>query len=320
MRRVLGLLALVVLTAGACGPERDVAVGIKEGATDIVYGGTTTTEPPPPPPLPLAAVEPGFPTLFAPPPPPLAPAPVVEPEIIPDPCPPTPSDVAAIPAPAKLDGVPEKGGYVYEQNGKYLVGAAATSVNQERGRLEPLGRRIVSEADPEEGTFAVASSAFGTTRTNSYRVRRDAGSSVLDGLYLTRIVNQSASGVEEFTPASPGLLVFPEPAQVGATWRSAAVDPIRATSMTLEGRIAERQNIDVCGPRVEAWVAEVTITVRKAGAPDSSKDFVETLRYAVAPQYGGLILADTVSVTGSDRGVFFKIESYGTLKNLLPQQ
>lgn len=314
------LLALSTLTA-ACGPNRDVDVGLKEGTTDIVYGGPTTTTTLPPPPPEVAAISPGFPTFLGPPPPPLStnrPRPP-EPEIIPDPCPITPLDAKPIAALPQIDGMPAEGDYVYSGGGEFRTGKKATEIWNLVDTYPAVTDRTVKKTG--EDSYDVIRTDFAATRTNSYRLVREFGSSSTNGLYLTRItMTRADGGVELFEPLQPGLLVFPEPVAAGTTWRSAATDAIRATSMILDGKIEKTVSYDMCGVRVEGWEARASITVKRPGVAANNKDFVETAVYVVATQFGGLLLGDSSDASGEDKGTFFRAVVYGSLTSLVPRE
>lgn len=316
---VTALLSLAALTA-ACGPNRDVDVGLKEGTTDIVYGGPTTTTTQPPPPPEVAAIAPLFPTFLGPPPPPPANRPrPPEPEIIPDPCPSTPLDAKPIVAPPQIDGMPAEGDYIYSGGGEYRTGATALTIWNLVDTYPAVTDRTVKKTG--EDTYDVIRTDYSATRTNSYRLVREFGSSSTNGLYLTRITVTSPDRAPDvFNPLQPGLLVFPEPVAAGTTWRSVATDPIRATSMILDGKIEKAVNYDMCGVRVQGWEARASITVRRPGIAADNEDFVETAVYVVATQFGGLLLGDSSDTTGQNEGTFFRATIYGTLTSLVPRE
>lgn len=322
-RRTLPGLALAVaalLTAGCAKPD-GLEVGLKDYSTDVVYGGPTTTPAVPstlPPPLPAADFTPAFPSFIVPPPPPPS-APVntaPQPVFIDDPCPPAPAGARTADPPTTFAGSPGKGVYAYGQNGEFKVGGAV------RRRLDPLAERTVTNiANRSDGTFSydVVISQFGATTTTSYDVVRRFNDPSLDGLYITRTVQKRADGgTEEFTPVSPGLRILPTPVRKDTTWSSAAVDPARATSMSLEGRVVDIRQVDACGVLVKGWASSVTIAVRRTTTPENAADYTITATYVVAPQLGGLFVADDVKVSGSDRGQTVESTAVSRLRDLNP--
>src|SRR3954451_5380259 len=61
-RPVLALVAATALLPGACGPRERLHVGMRDYATNVVYGGQK--KPPPPKPVPAASLDPTLPTLL----------------------------------------------------------------------------------------------------------------------------------------------------------------------------------------------------------------------------------------------------------------
>lgn len=322
-RRASLLLALSGLLVGACAPSNNLNIGLKDYATDVVYGGSATTAPELPPPFPGASLTPGFPSFLVPPPLPSSFTPPRLVEFIPDPCPIADSKSRVIPAVQRIVGLPGNGRYSYKQAGSSKTGAAAPVA------LPVLTERTIKNAKLIDGeaTWDVEIVEFGRTTVTSYRVRRPSGQSSAqspaDGLYITHVLQTEAGkDPQEFLPLPPGLRIFAEPAAAGTPFVSAASDPSHGTGMALQGTIRETRKIDVCGVFVDTWVTDATITVRRSGAPaakpNDSDDFTITASYAVSTALGGIIIANSVTQTGTDQGVVRERSTNSQLVDLAP--
>ena len=313
-------LVAVALLSAACAKPDNLEVGLKDYSTDVVYGGPTTTSPTTaPPPLPLAEFTPAFPSFIAPPPPPSFGPPVATtpiPVFLDDPCPSAEPGSQAADPPNTFSGSPGRGVYPFGLTGEFKVGGAV------RGKLPPLAERFVTNVvNRSDGTFSydLVIEQFGATTTTTYDLVRRSGDPSLDGLYITRTVQKRADGrVEEFAPVSPGLRIIPTPIRPGTTFTSAAVDPIRATSMQLDGRVADIRTVDACGILVKGWASVVTVTVRRTGAPADAAEFTIAATYVIAPQLGGLIIADDVTTKGTDRTLAVESTAIASLKSVSP--
>jgi hypothetical protein len=312
---VPGALVLALLAVG-CAPKNEVNIGLKDYATDVVYGEPTSSTTAPPPPTPGASLSPGFPAFLtpAPPPAPLPGAPVTVPpraiEIVEDPCPIAGPGAQTIKAGPQLVGTPSVGAYTFRQEGTSTVGGVAT-------KLPDLGQRTVKNANNVGGTptWDIDVVEFGVTTTTSYRTYRPGGGTA-DGLYITRIVQQAPGHApDEFAPLDPGLRLLPEPTTAGAQWTSVATDAIHGVSMILQGTVKEARRVDVCGVLVEGWAADVSVSIRRPGIA-ASDDYTTTATYVVASGLGGLIIADSVKSVGTVAGVALDRQSSSVLDDL----
>jgi len=317
-------LTVVALLAGACTPSNDINIGLKDYATDVVYGDPTpSTTQLPPDPVPVASLSPGFPAFIVPAPPTPDPdtgafvlppplPPVIE--FIPDPCPIATAGSNRIAVGPKIIGQPGVGTYKYNQQGSFKVGAAAPVL------LPPQGARTVKNVKVVGGnaTWDVEIVEFGIKTVTSYREYRPSGRPELDGLYITRVVQTAPKRTsEEFTPIDPGLRIFPEPASSGTSFRSTANDPTRGTSVVLEGTVKDVRTFDICGVFVEGWAVSTTLNVRKPLDPaQGADDFTTTAEYVLSTSLGGLIIADSVQQKGNENGVVIDRSTISTLADL----
>jgi hypothetical protein len=324
VRRAVGTtcLALCGLALAACAPSNNVNIGLKDYATNVVYGDPSSTTTQPPAPAPVAALSPGFPSFIVPAPPPPLPPGTPEPpariiEYVPEACPTADAKARHIPVGPKIVGQPGPGTYTYKQEGK-TSGAGAPLV------LPPLGQRTIKNLKVVGGypSWDVEIVEFGVTTTTSYRLYRPSSRPELDGLYITRIV-QAAPGraVDEFAPLDPGLRIMQEPAAPGSQWTSVATDPTHAVSMILQGTIKEKGGLDVCGLIEEGWPVDVTLTVRRPLDPaGGTNTFATTASYLVSTALGGMIIADSVKQTtvGADNKPTAERSTSSVLADLVP--
>ena len=313
--RPVWLAASMVLVAGGCAPDVKTDVSVRDYSTDIIYG--SQVEDVPPPPVPGADPVVGFPGFIVPPPPATfvtAPAagapPVTRAQPPPPPCPAAdPFAFPAVPADRSVTTTPAAGAYTFRQSGSVTVGQAAP---------RPLPATTSREVrDPATSTverrFDVVVESFGDVTTTTYAVRQATGDPAADGVYLTRVVTRRSTGaVEEYSPAQ-GVRILALPATRSASWRDVGTDPLRGTSMIVEGTVVDKSRVDACGTPLDAWTVKVSGRVIGPG-----KDLTLTATYQVGTQFGGFVLADDVAIKGTDAGVTFDLKSVATVNSITP--
>lgn len=298
MRKVVWAAALLVV-ATACGPELPLEIGVKDRPTDVVYG--SQKKPPQPAPVPLAPLDPGFPSFIVPPPTPMAvarPVPAL-PKVA---CPQAgPFDFPGEPVTAGLGVLPKEGRYRFRQEGSGTIdGQPVAPIPAETERV------ITNVVRDEDGSFTydLSQDLAGVVTTTTYRYVHFTDNSEFDGIYIVRQVMTRPDGSQaEFRPsgtlAGPvGARVLRVPTETGATWAATGTDALRATSMIVQGTVVDRDRIDACGTLVDAWKVTTTGTV-----VGPTKNLTITATYQVANQLGGLIVADDVTIKGTDNGV-----------------
>ena len=316
--RVSALLLVVSMAAGACGPDVPLEVGVRDYSTDIVYG--SQRQPPPlPPPVPAANPEPGFPGFIVPPPPiVVTQQPGSEPAPRPVPPPPAaacptddPLDFPRQPATRTVSGPPAAGVYLFRQQGTVsIAGQPAQALPAESSREV---RNVVPAAN-NEVTYDVVIESLGDVTTSSYAARQSTGDPSLDGVFLTRVVTRRANGgVDEFTPTR-GVRIIAVPAGPAASWNDVGTDPLRATSMVVQGQVTDKGRVNACGTPLDSWTVKVTGRLLGPG-----KDLTVTATYQVATQFGGFVLADDVAITGTDGGVRVDLRSAATVNAIEPR-
>lgn len=304
----------LALAGTACGPPKAPAnVVMKELSTDIVYG--SQRKPAPPAPVPGANPTPGFPAFIVPPPPSVAASagPVTAPTTVPPrkACPDDdPLTFPAAPAPGSVPAAPAAGAYSFRQQGTVKIGSNPPMA------LPPAStRRIANVATAAIGdiTYDVVIDSFGDTTTTSYAVRQTAGDPSLDGIFITHVVTRRADGsVDEFAPVS-GARIIALPAGPGVTWNDVATDPIRGTSMIVQGQVNDRGRVNACGTVLDSWTVQVAASLVGPG-----KDLALQATYQIGTQYGGFVLGDNVSLKGTDGGTTIDQTSTSTINDPRP--
>jgi len=309
-------LLLTALLLTACGPTAPFALAVRAVPGDVAYGaqsqpapstasgaGVAAAPPPGAPPLIYGA--------------PLQPAPVAT-------FAPTPTATPAASCPtAAVDAVPAvtadpfatvppvAASYVWHTDlahSAYTIGG---------GPARPFPAHFthtvgnVSAPDRTTGsyTFDVTTSAGGVTGlqqdTYSYQVIpppngttdvQGVSTSQAAGLYLTAMQMQD-SGVPTPRVAkfAPPILLMQFPGTDLPTWNTAGTDSASGTTIHLSAAVTGRATADACGTRVDAWQVHAT-----GSLVGPNQDLSLDLTYDVATQFGGLIVAETTIVTGTE--------------------
>lgn len=302
VRTICAVASITLLATGCAGPRNTIEIGSKDIPVDIVLGDQRLAPPPLPP---GAGPSDGFPGFLGPP------APRPDPGAPPTPAPPPEACPAADPlGAARLVAMkraplpPVPATYVFRNAGSFTIGDAAPI------SYPPEQTRTVANITPTTTGFEfdVAAELAGETTTSRYRVVND--SQLPDrGIYLIQTVKRYANGdVEAFTP-DQGLMLMPFPPpefgtnledeldrQRGSDYRSTGTDPISQTTMILRARIVGKDRANACGEWVDAY--DIEVLEGKIVSPTQNIDF--TGHYLIAPQYGGLVVKDDLSFTGTD--------------------
>lgn len=300
MRRPRAVAAVLLVAAACGGPTVPLEVGGKEIPVDIVLGAQGS----PPPPPPALAPNPGFPGFIQPPIPRIEPGPQ-----------PTPAPLGACPAANPLDPAvlvarkqaplpPVPATYSYRNRGTFQVGDGP-EVAYPRTMTRAVGGVRAIEGDNYE--FDVTTDLASVRTTTRYR-SLNSGLTPDRGLYIVQVTTERASGTESFTPDTPILLmpfVTPEygtnvedeiDRYRGEQYRSSGTDPLTQTTMVLEAAIRGKERVNACGRWVDAF--DIEVTRGTIVGPTKQIDF--TGRYAIATQYGGLVVRDDIRITGTE--------------------
>ena len=313
LRLAAALLAVALLT-GACGgaseflllePEPD-RVSIKGYSLDLAYGEDpppAVEGKPPAPAAPTTLTELAEQVFDLPPPPPRR-QPGTPPPA--DPCPsPGPAVFAERAITPDVESVIEPGVYLFQQSGTFeIVGVAKTPI-------EGLTSRVVRNVsgDPSEFEFELELATGSRRQVQGYRVVPG------DGIFITGIVTVVGDEREEFNPVLP-VEVFPLPAGENTTLNSAGLDPLTGRSMVVQGSVTKKQRVLGCDEVVDGWVFEGTWTF--AGA-NGGQPRVYDLDYTVAPQHGGLVVAEHLVTTESYGPFTAAVDVTSTIGSIHPR-
>ena len=121
--------------------------------------------------------------------------------------------------------------------------------------------------------------------------------------------NQAAPGIEivsmgwkdavrgnfAFFPTVP-VQFIKTPLAVGDSWTSAGADPTNQTSVQISGKVPAKVTVNACGVALDAYQVHIDGQIASP-----TVQLTWTADYDIGPQYGGLILAEYVQLTGPDR-------------------
>lgn len=314
-------LAVAILTS-ACGAAPSLPIGVKEYPADIVYGDTSKPEPPAP--VPGADPAPAFPGFLAPPAPrtelpgqsPSTTTPRPSTTLAPVACPADdPLEVPRKEAPPEVRDDPQPGRYLFRQEGVARVDGkvASTLAPSAERRLDNLRALQLSSY-----RFDLTVKEFEAETTTTYEVARRGAE---NGLHIAQIRSSDPFGTSAFTPSAP-VKLLPFPANTGSRWRSAGTDPLHGITLSINGLVKGKTRVNACGTPLDAWLVEVG-TDPQTGQPSRivgpGRSVVITGTYAVATQFGGLIVAEDLTLDGTDGGRPVKITTKTAISDPEPR-
>lgn len=352
--------AVLLLATGCAGPVAPLEIGMNTRAVNLLLGErlTVVTQGPPPvvpvgvaPPLPPSS--PGDLSVLPPPPPqpPLELPPILPPDIPPGPCPAAAPDAALLnlatrtitlpPAPAK---------YTYRTTGGVFAAKPDPSNTKfplafNVATLPQTTTREVTNVEREVGTKSYLYDVVTTMdvmtgtgkktqkkSTATYRIVPEwtpasppqqiddndglLGARSKPGLYLMRV--DSPSGT--FVVPEPGLKLVELPIQLNASFQTAGTDG--STTMSYTSTVNRDQpKVDACGELIDAFQIDLKGTISQ---PSRQTDGVIignfTASYAIAPQFGGLIVQEATDVTSDANGVPLAKRTLNATINRVPEK
>jgi hypothetical protein len=309
-------LALVVL-AGCAGPHRPLHFGGKAVPVNVAFGGPAKGDPrlgggpfvdvPAPSglgvvPTPVAAVNvlpavvpvatvPGTPT-------------TTRPATPPDPCP--ARDPLAFPlsdADNQVRVDAPKGTF------RYRVTGTATGADGRGPFDEVVTHEVAPAGTSGDGTrtFTDTATAGASKVVTTYKARPSEGLGVgatgtevgTGEVELSSVVATTTAGsAASFAPSGSGLRLLQLRAADGVSWSDVSNDPLSQSTLTIDARIIGRGVVDACGQPVSAWQVAGTQTI-----VTPSENVTSTVNRWVATQYGGLVVKEEVSYSGTKNGV-----------------
>jgi hypothetical protein len=304
MRTRVTCVAILAMLLTACG-GKPIDVGMKEIDTNVLIGPAQPNGAAGGPSEPVPVI--GFPGIVQPPPIPGPPPPPAHQAA----CPAT-NPLAPIthPATASASAPPVARAYTYDQSGTYQVGTKSGVLPKTMTRRV---QNVQHDSSGSGSTFDVAvPGPRGVVTTTTYHLYPDAPNAATQpGLYIDRIVTaQPGQAPMTFAPVPPlELLQFP--ASAGTTWSENAVDPFAHTTMSYDAEISRLGTVDACGTRLQAWGVDHTHGMLSDTVSNTSIKFDE--RLFLAPQYGGLSIADTLDWSGTDHSTQIDINNTTTI-------
>ena len=322
---VLALVAVAV--TGCAGPEPRVDFGGKAVPTNVAFGKPKSDAPPSPgtavpvlQPVPggvgVVPVVPGF--FPVRPAAPEAPAPGATapgaPAAPPPSAPAAPAAPAACPAQDPLafptreatnvvTGEVPEGAFPYRVTGSFTVNGTKTPYS---GTDVQTVKRLEADA-AGRARYSMSFRALDVPFTVTYAVQQPV-EAVPGEIALAATVQDSSDGTgASFRPVEP-LRLLQLRAERGASWTEATSDPLTASSATVEGTIVDKARLNACGRPVEAWKAVVTQRIVTPG-----QDVTATRTLFFGTGYGGLLLGEQVSYTGTAGGDAISGESTTTI-------
>lgn len=323
-RLVVALLALTAACGGPpTGPDyalRKVPVDLAYGEEDNPTGGEAAAAPAPTKLAPRSLTLPG---MFATPLPEgngdvRAVAPRREQKTAPA-CPAAdPLGAPAMSATVDVEGVPKEGSYAYRQTGSVRSGPALDAYGPAVAAESEMERKIsnVSTRDvyPERGPiidYDVTEFEGDVTRTISYRIdpgtvpKPDHTGALVPPEGAISMVRSRVEGArrEAFEPVPPirlmSLPAFHEAQPNGYVGTTRGSDANSAMTFEITSQTLEQERVDVCGVWHRGWKVKVSGYIGDRGV---RRNMNITATMIFATQYGGLLLADDLKITGWDSG------------------
>jgi hypothetical protein len=298
LRRALVVLAVALLTSGACSDQRDTGLQVKGYAADLVFGAVKRQ--------PVAPV--GDSGAMPPPGDVSLPPSVIDPRLRGGPtisrataCPKAPLGAAAAePAPVAVAATsrPEIGASRWKRTGTVTV---PTGLKLDVTGFEQRVVRDVTDATDGFAYQTVKPDVAGPlTYVTTWQVKPEAFQQNVSelnvsvtagdferGLTIKAIDTFDATGTltGSFRPIT-GLLVLPLPVVPGERFASVAIDADTLQVAQYQGQVVKRDRIDACGEFIEGWQVVGTLTF--VGEQPQQYDLL------VATQRGATVIAEHV--------------------------
>ena len=320
---VVAMTAACVLAVAGCGPKLDLHAGIQTELTSLLIGPAPAA-----PQLP-AAVGPVVVPTYAGVPAAAPQAPIPAPVKLPPPpaCPPLGRDsFPPTAATSSITGPPQTGRFLFRQTGHSTVdGKAAGKL---AGNVVVPVTATATDTSAQTAAFTVTTQGFeGARITTTFAIQPAAASAPVPptavtppvtveppaGLFITKIVTTAGNSTTTFAPTPPGVQMFSQPAGKGTTWQGTATDPNAAVSVTVQGTVDGNTHVDACGNALDAM--KVTLDETVVG---TDENLTESHVLAVGSEYGGLILSDKRTVTGTVSGHQIDQSSTLTINSIAP--
>lgn len=314
LRVILSFLSVGLLLS-ACAGGGLFGVGVKQRASELVFGIPPLPQPVTPPntvPFDVQDIKAlpddrgGSTTSLsaAPPPPACAEAPLGT----------APEDVA----PDSIASPPKTGSYRYPYTVTFPKQSSIAYTGLETRTIR--GVVITDQAGPNFDFEVVQKLAQTNTEVeviSRFRVdqtspRARTGPSAAPGasgkgVFLTRLDRTvKASGKTQerstFTP-NPPLKYMDLPARIGfeGAFDSTSVDSSSFTTMRHRGEVVRREPVDACGTVIDSWYVQATQTIT---APNG-QTFTSEVNYGIGTQFGGLMILENYKSPATNPDIIF---------------
>jgi hypothetical protein len=243
---------------------------------------------------------PAPPAVFVPPPPLNLPFPAFQPAAMPSPPPTCPAlskfAVVKDPATALISGPPPMASYLLRSAGTYSLATASGKLPSALALTQPA--QPVAGTDQVDGAYHDYSLITASSPSSyvAYGFRLAPNNTATPGILLTSLHwRDSVRGNFDFVPDQP-LQFLPTPvAPTSNPWTSAGTDPIDQTSVTLQGTIPKRETVNACGVALDSFQVHIAGNI-----VSPTFQLTWTADYDIGTQFGGLILAEHVALSGPD--------------------
>ena len=284
--RTAALAALALMVAG-CGPTVPLELAMRQRQVDVKFAGPQASPSPVPPvaynlppPLNLGGIG-------------AAPPPVT---VQPSPCPALAElAVAKDPATAGIRNPPPSGSYLMRSGGSYQLGTT-------KGTLSPVLTNLRSDSPhpgsdsldgPYQDYLVFLAHDFQNYWAFDLRLANDKPAT--PGVQIVSMGWKDAvRGDFAFFPTAP-LQFIQTPLAIGNSWTSAGVDPNNETSVELSGSVPGKVTVNACGTALDAYQVHISGQIASP-----TLQLAWTADYDIGSQYGGLILAEKVQLSGTD--------------------
>lgn len=175
--------------------------------------------------------------------------------------------------------------------------------------------RTVKNLGPQvDGThaFTVRTNVFDVDQVWEFSTRPTLEGRVpgFVGLKSVEAVGRGMDGRPSFSTAKP-LTLMPLDASDAAEFQDTTVDPTTGTTFAVTGKIIGKAQVWACGANIDTW--QVKIAQRVA---NPLQVVTADITYWFATQYGGLIVQEAVSWTGTVGSVPFKGDYLATISKV----
>jgi len=304
-RRGLGLaLAVAIASTSACAyhpPHPAMRIGMNGVAADVLYGATNAAVLPGAVILPPPPVHPPATTQSVPAPPTVSLPPASTGRV--DTCPAARSTVVAQPAVNRVLAAPVAATYPFRSTQQIHSATRSQRLNDiaETRQVSDITTRgntinfTVTATYPFIDLIEKTHYQIVTSSSAPSEAEGSVPAGTLSGVYVTgqSVSNIGGTGSSSVT-WSPPIQVLKLPAGPGETWAVSSTDNQSGQVETLTATIDAVSQVNACGALVQGYLVHLS---GQLVTPDEAFPVSVDETQLIAPQFGGLVLADNASVT-----------------------